>query len=215
MVDSRVVGVVSLAQGEIQEVDLEFTSPPNKANSARMVLPVCVDDVKVTKLCVIVFQPREATGEYTEDFPEGSLDIGQQYGGWVASSGVKEFGFYPRPKAAFSEICLPIGSYKLPFDPHPGSLDNLPSTAVSVRILGVDASSSSKVTSLRSDISTDAPFVTLGTDSFSRRVGDPHTIVSYPTDRLQIAGFMAANEPDPDLLDLLNSFRPFNPYNPS
>jgi len=64
------------------------------------------------------------------------------------------------------------------------------------------------------------PFITLGTDNFGRRVGDPHSLL-YPStlngeNAIDVVGFLPAiterSEGGVDLLDLLASFEPINPY---
>ena len=165
---------------------------------------------------VIIFNKGDSTGEYSEEYPQDSLEVPPlNLGDATLTPGSTS---YPRPTNQLAEICIPLVNAMIWQDERVtmyrgthlrliginkgGSLEKPTVTPVDLGPYGSNRTPSQA-------FSESPSFLTLGTDSFGRRVGDPHAVFN-PSKHVQIAGFIAAT--DERWLDLLASFEPTNPY---
>ncbi len=190
----------------------DFTVTNDKPNFARTVAPFYVARELVGDLFVIAFQPGDATGDYSEQYPEGSIIVPED----LLVPGFEEKGSYPRPKHQIAEVCIPLTSFW--DDPSISGRDKklFYNYNAGLQIVGIASDENGIKTAkviVDAPSSKGRPFITLGTDSFGRRVGDPHAIRNASTSNLQIAAFLAIE--DSRWTDLLAAFEPINPYNPS
>jgi hypothetical protein len=197
--------------------ELEIT--PDKPNSARSVAQLRVAGKTAGDLYVIVFGKGDSTGAVSDKYPAGSLEVPEEL---ISRSGL--LGSYPRPKTQLAEICIPLANARV-WEKEAAKVTYYQGTALRIlglehledggvaRVAAVDEDKSSHVIGWGSSIQAHAKnpsFLTLGTDSFGRRVGDPHAIFN-PSVHIQVAGFVAVESPE--WFDLLASFDPVNPYN--
>ncbi len=196
----------------------DLTLTPFKPNFARSVAKVKVAGEIAGDLYVIVFRQGDSTGDFSAEYPEGSLLLPEtgSFGNIDEVYPRSISGTYPRPKPQLAEICIPLCNAMVWEDERVNYYGG-----TELRILGLGDSGdttqikvidSSRTTHARSSVQSSSKqpsFLTLGTDNFGRRVGDPHAVFN-PSNNIQIAGFLAVDSPK--WFDLLASFDPVNPY---
>jgi hypothetical protein len=188
----------------------DFTITDDKPNFARTLAPLYVARELVGDLFVIAFQPGDATGDSSDQYPEGSIVVPEE----LLVPGFERKGSYPRPKHQIAEVCIPLANFWT--NPLAGRDKGIFYGGTGLQIVGVGSDEDGNKTAevIVDRPSTEGlPFITLGTDSFGRRVGDPHSIRNADANHLQVAAFLAIE--DPKWVDLLAAFEPINPYNPS
>lgn len=186
---------------------------PDKPNSARATVEVAVNALGLqATMYVIAFEPGDGTGDFS-GFSEGTLEFPEGIRDYT-NRGVS--ALYPRSKEGVAgEICIPLLPSSL-FHRGAGR-----STCLSLlTVTGNHLEEVSMLDFYKTADPKDYPssIITVGTDNFGRRVGDPHSLV-YPLDRIrsapptEIVGFLAVTEDHgPEGLALLNAFNPVNPY---
>lgn len=193
-----------------------------KPNYARTSAQVYVAGKTAANLWVIAFKPGDATGDYSTKFPPGSLIVPEDL---RSNSGDK--GTYPRPKPQVAEIAIPLAHAETAHRIFGGTTLRLLTVAgegEDARVTLVEGANFTPGSSVRfgggSNRHDDDNFVTLGVDSFGRKVGDPHSLVNMSLDgdeeAVDVVAFLAAESEASaegvDLMDLLGAFDPVNPY---
>jgi hypothetical protein len=193
---------------------------PLKPNTARSVAQVRVAGEVAGDLYVIIFNKGDSTGEYSEEYPQDSLEVpplnlSNNIGDATLTPGSAS---YPRPKSQLAEICIPLVNAMIWPDERVTMYGGTQLRLIGVNnddslerpmVTPIDLGSHGVNKNPLQAFSKAPSFMTLGTDSFGRRVGDPHAVFN-PSENVQIAGFIAAT--DERWLDLLASFEPINPY---
>ncbi len=124
-----------------------------------------------------------------------------------------ESALYPRPKTGISaEICVPLASAAF------GQFYR----GTKLQILtALNEKDHPEVDITKLHLGDASSFVTLGTDNFGRRVGDPHALFypnppslvdMYERTALQVVAFLPSYNGEDYELDLLTAFSPVNPY---
>jgi hypothetical protein len=180
----------------------DFSLTPEKPNSARTVIPVSYEGVKVGELYAIVFAKGDGTGD-SKTFGLESLTIPSEY-----MHDTKPERVIPRSKKrVIREGFFPLFSITPQGNTamYAASLDELSlvgNSVAKVWTLGLNNSDYSKVLDGKVIISPHV-YSTVGAQN-GKRVGDPHAIYydrSKP-DALQVAGFLSITVLNKELLSI-------------
>lgn len=187
----------------------ELSLTPEGTNFARTLVPVRVAGEHVLNAWVIAFRPGDGTGN-DSGFAEGSLILPEHLS---RASSHGDLALYPRPKTGITaEICVPLANAAFG---HFYKITKLGILTVSTQEEGPT------VTDAGVYLDDADSFITLGTDNFGRRVGDPHALFypatqsldsEYGRTALEVVAFLPSLNGEDYELDLLAAFNPTNPY---
>jgi hypothetical protein len=189
----------------------ELSLTPHKPNFARALVPVRVAGEHATNAWIIAFRPGDGTGDYS-GFEPGSLLAPEDL---LRMSAHGESALYPRPKTGMTaEICVPLAKAAFGHFYQGTSLQIL-------RALRKNEEEGLELNTAEVHLRGASSFVTLGTDNFGRRAGDPHALVypnppslvdTYERTALEVVAFLPSLNGEDYELDLLAAFDPVNPY---
>lgn len=197
-----------------QSIGMEFkdfpdlTLTPEKPNSARTIIPITYENVKIGDLYVIVFAKGDGTGDaktYTLD----DLIIPKEF-----QHTEKPERIIPRAKTGITyEALIPLFSmtqkgYAAMFAVSLDELGIVDKTITPLWKLGQSDSDYSKV--LHGEVSADPQiYFTVGESPDGKRVGDPHAIYYNPhteiEDALQVVGFLGIGDKNNPLINKIRA----------
>ena len=187
----------------------DFNFTPNKANTARTVIPVTYAGAKAGEMYVIVFLQKDGTGD-DKTFKLDEIKIPPEL-----RNGSKPERVVPRAKnGVIAEIFFPLFSlnrnnYVVPFAAHLDEL-TLNDEKTIIKALTLGQNRSTYLQAINSGLELIPKIkLTTGNDKKGKRFGDPHAIYysAEVYDAVQVAGFLTIREETNPLLNLITKRR--------